>query len=861
MRMRLAGALRTLGHRPHRQDAALLCSWALASVVWSGWLVATGPAAHLIGALLVCLGGAIWFGRDGAGVAKAAGLASAGLLLVAWGAPTAGAMAPLAAGVGLGAWSSISARVTGRATRAPVALTVAATWYWIAHLLIARTPWGWDVSELLSRGVCRIASLLTRVPADFGPEPLALQTAVTLTLPVLALAVGDGRVAAAGFARWLACCAAIVALGAVGQSLLVPGPPTTAAAIARSEWLRAATTALMATGAFVACVLLAEARSEEHTAARRPVVVILCVGALAAGAALSYAANPAPGSRTIAVYRDNAVDFSWSPAGGAGRSSGRFALLDAHLRSYGFRVETARPGRLSSTLPRADAIIFPQPTRRLSAPNLAALREFIRRGGGMVYIGDHTDVGGCRGPANEVLEPYGIRLRFDTALPAADGWPGALWFADHPATRGVTNVAYEASWWSGASLRISPGVMPIIIGRSGVSDLGRAENRRNACLGNYRVDRGERVGELVLAAAATSGRGRVAAFGDSSCWQNAAAADAWRLCYQTASWAADRPYRPAHAWPAVLLLLAAAALLGMLRSLPSTAVAALAVVAATLATSPPASPPAIAPEGSAVSCVWRPPLSGISGHPKGDSGLETCLSALSGPERVARVTTTLPIRFLLGTRLLVIPSLGPRVSCRDRETIDRWVRTGATLVLACGPEDSAHLRAWAMLDGADITAEPLGNGPALTKDGAAAQACDAFELRLSAAHWRPLLWRFGTPFAAERPYGAGRVLLLADPALLTNRGLQTPAAVQWLRETLGPRAPPPPSSRPRRSSAVPPPPHCLLTASSPPPHCRQAVLDTRWAGRYSSSLFGGWINEQIQYRCGHPDGLRPDRPG
>lgn len=791
MRTRIAGTIRTLCRRPGCQDSALLCSWALASVVWSGWLFATGPAAHLIGALLVCLGGSIWFNRDRAGIPGSAGVpASAGLLMVAWGAPLAGAMAPLAAGVGLGVWSFVSAHATGRVTRAPVALTVAATWLWLAHLLDARTPLGWDASTLLSRGVCRLAGLLTRTPADFGPEPLALRTSAALTLPVLALTVGSGRAAAGGFIRWLAFCAAVVVFGAVGQSLLVPGPGTTAAAIARSEWVRAGTTALLATGAFVACVLLAEAGPEGPTAARRPAVVILCVGALAAGAALSYTANPAPGSRTIAVYRDNEVDFSWPPPGQPGRPAGRFALMAAHLRSYGFVVETVGPGGLSSSLPRADAIIFPQPTRRLSAPDLAALRGFISRGGGMVYIGDHTDVGGCREPANEVLEPYGIHLRFDTALPAVDGWPGALWFADHPVTRGVTNTAYEASWWSGASLRISSRVMPIIIGREGFSDLGRAENRRNACLGNYRVDRGERVGEQVLAAATTSGRGRVVAFGDSSCWQNVAAADARRLCYQTASWAANRTRWPARPWPVALLLLAGAVLLGMMRSLPSAAVAALAVAAATVATSPTAPPPAIAPDGPAVSCVWRPPLSGISGHPKSDSGLETCLNALSGPERVARVTATLPIRFLSGSRLLVIPSLGPRVSRRDRETIDRWVRTGGTLVLACGPEDIAHLRSWGMLDGADITAEPLGNGPALAKGGAAAQACDAFELKLSAAHWQPLLWRFGTPFATERRYGAGRVLLLADPAFLTNRGLQTPAAVQWLREAVGPPAVP-----------------------------------------------------------------------
>jgi uncharacterized protein DUF4350 len=143
--------------------------------------------------------------------------------------------------------------------------------------------------------------------------------------------------------------------------------------------------------------------------------------------------------------------------------------------------------------------------------------DFVSRGGSLLVLGDHTDVFGLMNGFNSLLGPLGIRFRFDSAYKARESWLGCQ------------AAAPDAIAWSwdnenpgvavGASLELSGSARPLLVGRYGFSDNGVRENVMGSFLGNYHYDKGERLGDVVLVATATYGRGRVVVWGDTSAFQ------------------------------------------------------------------------------------------------------------------------------------------------------------------------------------------------------------------------------------------------------------------------------------------------------------------------------------------------------
>jgi hypothetical protein len=143
--------------------------------------------------------------------------------------------------------------------------------------------------------------------------------------------------------------------------------------------------------------------------------------------------------------------------------------------------------------------------------------DFVAHGGSLLVLGDHTDVFGLMRGFNSLLEPLGIRFRFDSAYKARESW------------RGCQAASSDAVAWGwddenpgvavGASLELSGSARPLLVGRYGFSDNGVRENVIGSYLGNYHYDQGERLGDVVLVATTTYGRGRVVVWGDTSAFQ------------------------------------------------------------------------------------------------------------------------------------------------------------------------------------------------------------------------------------------------------------------------------------------------------------------------------------------------------
>ncbi|HIH00088.1 MAG TPA: hypothetical protein HA258_05840 [Thermoplasmata archaeon] len=166
--------------------------------------------------------------------------------------------------------------------------------------------------------------------------------------------------------------------------------------------------------------------------------------------------------------------------------------------------------------------------------------EYVKKGGSLLVIGDHTNVGGMQEPLNELLAPVGIRYRFDAALPFDEKfkWFTCTQLLHHPLTASLMSLD-ELQYGVGASLDLSPSAYPLIIGSSVLSDNGNRSNGDIAYLGDYEYTQGEQLGDVILVAGTSYGAGKVLVFGDTSMFQNPALPFSYRFLQSSFSWLAS----------------------------------------------------------------------------------------------------------------------------------------------------------------------------------------------------------------------------------------------------------------------------------------------------------------------------------
>jgi len=148
---------------------------------------------------------------------------------------------------------------------------------------------------------------------------------------------------------------------------------------------------------------------------------------------------------------------------------------------------------------------------------------FVRGGGSLLVLGDHTNVGGIQTPLNELLTPVDISFRFDAALPLDDTfkWLTCYELPTNEITTPLTSLD-QLQISVGGSLNITATSFPVIIGKYALSDTGNHSAAEMAYLGDYIYNKGEQLGDLILAAGSYYGDGKVLVFGDTSSFQNSA---------------------------------------------------------------------------------------------------------------------------------------------------------------------------------------------------------------------------------------------------------------------------------------------------------------------------------------------------
>ncbi|MBN1204017.1 MAG: hypothetical protein JXB05_03725 [Myxococcaceae bacterium] len=230
-------------------------------------------------------------------------------------------------------------------------------------------------------------------------------------------------------------------------------------------------------------------------------------------------ARPATGA--VAFHDDGFFDFSQPERGRYGLiQAGLYGGLKELLIRSGHTVRTVDSAAVRAGLTDVAVLVFINPKHPLDPETREAVWKFVRAGGGLLVMGDHTDLFGIMAPLNDLLSPVGIRFEFDSAFPLRRHWQNSLEIRPHPITAGLSG-SVETQIGTGASLRLSSATArPLILGRYAFGDYGNRLNEgQGGLLGDYRYQLGERLGDLVLVAGAEAGEGRVIALGDTSTFQ------------------------------------------------------------------------------------------------------------------------------------------------------------------------------------------------------------------------------------------------------------------------------------------------------------------------------------------------------
>ncbi|MCL2337803.1 MAG: DUF4350 domain-containing protein, partial [Firmicutes bacterium] len=227
------------------------------------------------------------------------------------------------------------------------------------------------------------------------------------------------------------------------------------------------------------------------------------------------------------VFWDTGIDFSVPDDSRYGLENvGMFGILPHYLAQNGYHciiTKELSPQLLAET----SVLVIFNPSDTPTAKQLSAIETFVQKGGSVLAVGDHTGDRQIRLPLETILKPVHISLRFDSAMPFKNLWPDEFTLRPSQIFKGV--LAKQTQVVVGASLETGSNAKPLLIGRGGWSDAGDINNLANGNLGDLQFNRGERIGDLILAAEADYGQGKYMVFGDTTSFQNTVLAYSYPL--------------------------------------------------------------------------------------------------------------------------------------------------------------------------------------------------------------------------------------------------------------------------------------------------------------------------------------------
>ncbi len=218
---------------------------------------------------------------------------------------------------------------------------------------------------------------------------------------------------------------------------------------------------------------------------------------------------------------DGHSDWEWAGEAMNTREFGTKTTYNYHglarLLSRVYDVTVTQSGISDSLLADVDVLILKTPTRPYTEEEQQAILDWVKAGGGLYLISDHTDIFGMSSYINEFSHHFGFIYNKDTVFDLTSTrdqyWPGPDTIV-HPAARHVPWYHYL----TGCSIKPGPGCEVVMTGPNTGSDLLSYATSNFFDTWYPRTEL--RFGNLVQLVASRYGKGRVVGFSDSTTYSN-----------------------------------------------------------------------------------------------------------------------------------------------------------------------------------------------------------------------------------------------------------------------------------------------------------------------------------------------------
>lgn len=220
------------------------------------------------------------------------------------------------------------------------------------------------------------------------------------------------------------------------------------------------------------------------------------------------------------LFDEKYSDWEWSTRAydrdWYGSKSGYNYYCLAEYLSRFYDVERGLQSFTPEYLDRYDIVIVKTPTRPFSGEEIEALEHYVRKGGGLFLIGDHTNVFGTSTNLNPVAARFGLRFNYDSTYQLATR---ALSFFVPPPILAHPLLLHVPEFFFATSCTMDAPILGenVIVGyalRGVMLDYSRR---------SYFPPKDERdyeFGFLMQMAGAKAGRGRVLGYTDSTVFSN-----------------------------------------------------------------------------------------------------------------------------------------------------------------------------------------------------------------------------------------------------------------------------------------------------------------------------------------------------
>lgn len=496
-------------------------------------------------------------------------------------------------------------------------------------------------------------------------------------------------------------------------------------------------------------------------------------------------------TRHITFYGKGLVTWDTPQRGRYGTiSSGMFGLLPQYLQSTGYQTFVLEKDVTvkSNILEDTQVFVVINLNVQFSEDERTKIWNYVKKGGSLLVLGDHTDLEGTMNPLNHLLEPVNIKFRFDSAFTATH-WFNAYALFPHPITSTLDYSNDTLQHSTGASLDIAPPAVPIVNAKFAFSDKGNYANE-NGYLGDYLYQPGEHFSDLVVVAGATYGKGKVVVFGDTSGFQNLPIYHSHEFINSIFSYL-TLPISPQlFQWGGLVLLLG---LLFAHLFFPSARTAlAIPLLAVTLGTGLfighyllPLSAPT-RPHTRNIAYVDAAHINQYSlTHWKEDSinGLTLNLARNGYLPMIRRSRLD---NSIFSAKIYVVIAPHKSFTSRELELLKTYMNQGGLFILAVGWEEKAGSQKLLDLLEVDIIPIPLGPVPLHdpTLDDELIEAIqrephfmEAWPISYQSTSHLSVLYGFGDyPIVVYKSFGNGGAIVIADTQFLYNRTLEAEKA-------------------------------------------------------------------------------------